>query len=128
MCRFKRYSDLSGLDWTPKELGLVRSDGEPVESHKALIHPETGWNLGIVGADYTVIPNSELRTIAEMIPGEKEAGESSGGTHVYATVLYNSEFSLPGIKGDSVRNRIHIAQSHDGSHPLIVGYTGIRPI
>lgn len=86
--------------------------------------------LGVVGDRYTVIQNGELCDSAEVLAGEGGFVVESAGT------LANGKLAwllgkLPGkldVKGDQIAKYLLLANSHDGSATLKIGFTPIRVV
>jgi hypothetical protein len=125
---YEEYANLEGLLWTVSKETVHDATGDPISGYSRIVRDDDGRTLSVMGADYECVQNDVLFDFASRIPGtDKIAGHVDGGKRVFANIKMDSEFALPGIKGDSVQCRFHLASSHDGTLALIGGMTGIRP-
>lgn len=127
----------AGLDWNVTKNPLVTLlDGKyplPLESHVSINRDDTHASLGIVGAGYGPIQNSQMWEAAHR--GMKGAafdvvggGYTHGGARVFLQLDVKS-FSHPQeVNGDQFRNFITVYSSHDGSSAFELFDTNVRVI
>src|SRR5262245_26735583 len=65
----------AGLEWDVALRDLIRGDGVPVDSHKAIVRLDTGKTLGVATAKYVPIQNRQAADIVDALVTE-------GGAHV----------------------------------------------
>jgi phage/plasmid-like protein (TIGR03299 family) len=103
-------------------MGLLRADGTDVSSHKCVVRADNGLELGIVGANYSIIQQFEASAMIQTLVGNiPEARMHSaimfdGGRRCHLTASIG-EFEVEGgrLKKDSIRKLISIVNSFDGS-------------
>ena len=132
----------AGLGWTVSKRVLqfgalpgAAATWSPVASHVATVRDDTGDLLGVVGADYSVIQNSELmqmvgEALAEAgIPEARfeTAGALRGGRRVWALARLGVD-AYVGPKGDRLAPYAMVATAHDGSHGLLMAPTSVRVV
>lgn len=112
----------------PDALGGI----EPVESHKAIVRSDNGYQLGIVGSQYTPVQIDEAFRWVQPILDAGEAriisaGQVGGGRKLYLQAeLTDGRADV--TPGDVLFRSVVFANSHDGSISVGAGYSTIRVI
>lgn len=135
---------IAGLDWEVEQWNLFAanvSDAQSmqdsataypidVESHVLNIRSDTHTQLGIVGADYTPIQNSDLADFCEELAEGNDvvkvesAGSIRNGRKVWF-LLKGESFS---VRDDEVSPYICVSNGHDGTAALRCTPTTIRVV
>lgn len=110
------------------------SAGEGVsgtDRYQAIIRDDNDSLLAIAGSRYVPVLNSDLRELAEIFAGEAGAqvrgSWSVKGGRVVGLQLENGLFHIPGDPSE-YRTYFTVANSHDGSTPLVSHPTSIRVV
>lgn len=131
---------LAGLDWSVSEQPIYRnvSNGgpyfvqEPISTHKAIVRDSDGSTLGVVGRDYTPLQNKEAFSFFDdfVKAGEctfETAGSLRGGRVIWVLAKINRD-PVVITKDDTVEKFLLLANGHDGSMAVRVGFTPIRVV
>ena len=121
----------AGLNWTVGLKDLQTTDGQDV-THKATFRTDTGRILGVVGPGWTPLQNTDAFAFFDpfLQAGEatlETAGSLKGDRRIWVLAKINRPASEI-VKGDTVEKYILLANSHDGSLAIRVGYTPIRVV
>jgi len=133
----------ANLNWTVRLLPLFcqipvqgsgrRTAGEYYEvTNRAVLREDTNEILGIVGANYTILQNTEAFKIFEPLVESKDllletAGSLKNGRRVWILGRINAEGAEIG-KGDEVRPYVLLSNSHDGTMAVRFGFTPVRVV
>jgi phage/plasmid-like protein (TIGR03299 family) len=119
------------LNWTCEKRSLFMADGREVET-KAVVRSTDGAVLGEVGKDYTIVQNA---TAIEWFRPFIESGSASvecvgslrGGSRVFVLAkLAHDPVAI--VPGDEVLPYLLLANAHDGTLRLHVGFSPIRVV
>jgi phage/plasmid-like protein (TIGR03299 family) len=119
----------AGLDFTVDKRGLYTVDMEAITTHKAIVRTDNMETLGIVGADYQPLQNSEVfKVMQESMHTRDLVVETAGVLGKGETVWMlarnpGQDFS---IKGDPSRAYVLATSGHDGKTPFRFFGTDIR--
>ena len=122
---------LGGMDWAVS-MRPVELAGVPVPGYSWTVRDDTGAPLGLVGANYHPIQNTELFTFFDPLVNREEGtffhtvGVLKGGKRVWLLAKIPGDFYV--VKDDRVGNYLLIASSHDGSLELSIFHTPIRVV
>lgn len=123
----------AGLDWEVRTKALFTSDNEPVDRlAKATYRVSDGRILGVVGPKFQPLQNRHaFDWFAPFVESKMVQLESAGslreGSRIWVTARINRDPSVI-VPGDEVEKFILLANSHDGSLAIRVGYTPIRTV
>ncbi len=117
--------------WTCEKRPLFLADGREADT-RAVVRSTDGRVLGEVGRDYTIVQNGEA---IEWFRPFVESGEASiecvgslrAGSRVFVLARLNRDPATV-IKGDDVLPFLLLANAHDGSLRLHVGFSPIRVV
>ncbi len=127
--------ELAGLNWKVelKPLETVAENGEniPVTTHKAVFREDTKTILGVVGATYQPLQNTDAFEwfepfVENGLASLETAGSLFNGKRVWILAKTLKEADVVG--GDTVESYILLSNSHDGSNAVRVGFTPIRVV
>lgn len=123
---------MAGLDWTVNMRPLMTSDATPVDAARAVVRSSDGRVLGVVGSDYHPLQNAEAFSFFDpfIASGEatlETAGSLREGSRVWILAKLSRDPSVI-VKGDEVLKFILLANSHDGTMAIRVGFTPIRVV
>jgi phage/plasmid-like protein (TIGR03299 family) len=123
--------ELAGLNWTVGMKPLFTPDKEQVQA-MATYRQDTNKILGVVGASYKPLQNSEAFNFFQPFVDAKvasleTAGSLSDGKRVWVLAKLNADPSII-TKEDIVEKYVLLSNSHDGSMAIRVGYTPIRVV
>ena len=125
---------IAGLDWKVELQNMTTEGGVNVSGKKAVVRTDIKQSLGVVSDAYKVLQNEDAFKFFEAFV------ESGNATLETAGSLFNGRkvFILAKIAGDNlvvdeatndvVEKYILLANSHDGSQALSVGFTPIRVV
>jgi phage/plasmid-like protein (TIGR03299 family) len=121
----------AGLDWTVGLQTLMLADGEVVD-HKATVRLSDGKVLGVVGPGYRPLQNAAAFSFFDpfLAAGEaslETAGSLREGKRVWVLAKINRAPSVI-VKGDEVQKYVLLANAHDGTMAVRVGFTPIRVV
>jgi phage/plasmid-like protein (TIGR03299 family) len=122
----------AGLDFRVSKIPLKTAHAEiPVENHFATVRMDTFQALGVVGARYVTIQNSEAFTMFDALVGEGEAiyhsaGALGKGERIWLLAKLPDYIRVNG--NDIVQKYLLLTNSHDGSEVVRVKLTPIRVV
>lgn len=104
--------------------------GELVPNYFATVRTDNREVLGLVGNRYEVVQNIQAFNFIDDIVGSKEAifetaGALGKGEKIFVTAKLPSYIRVQGTD-DVIEKYILFHTSHDGSYPIIAGFTPIR--
>lgn len=126
----------ASLDWSVKELPIELSrpfhENRIIRTHKAIVRADNEEVLGVVGARYQPIQNTDAFRFLDSIVGERlasfeTAGELHGGKVVWLLLRIPSELRVRGTD-DVVEPYLLCINSHDGTRAFRVFNTAVRVI
>lgn len=117
--------------WTCEKRPLFLSDGREAET-QAVVRSSDGRVLGEVGRDYTIVQNYEaLDWFAPFVESGAASVECVGslreGSRVFVLAKLNLD-PMAVVPGDEVLPYLLLANAHDGSLRLHVGFSAIRVV
>ena len=131
---------LAGLDWeVSKQPIFLKGEqviddipvvGKEIDFRKAIVRDEDKSILGIVGATYEPIQNSECFDFMDEVIGEGRAvyhtaGSLFGGRHIFMVVKFTDTIN---IGPDLIDKYVLLSSSHDGSKAVQMKVTPIRVV
>lgn len=132
----KEAIKLAGLDWQVELKPIQTIEDEETETvkkstHKAVMRKDTQDILGIVGASYHPLQNTEaFEWFEPFVENELATLETAGslfnGKRVWILAKTKKEADV--VNGDKVEGFILLSNSHDGSNAVRVGFTPIRVV
>ena len=126
----------ASLDWSVKELPIELSrpfhENRIIRTHKAIVRADNEEVLGVVGARYQPIQNTDAFRFLDSIVGERlasfeTAGELHGGKVVWLLLRIPSELRVRG-SDDVVHPYLIAINSFDGTRAFRVFNTAVRVI
>lgn len=122
---------LAGLEWRVGFRDLQTTEGKPVTMRRAVVREDTGDVLGVVGGRYTPVQNNEAADfLAKVLDTGEASAETAGslynGRKVWFQAKLGTDIRVGGT--DPIDPYIVIANTHDGSAPLIVAITPVRVV
>jgi phage/plasmid-like protein (TIGR03299 family) len=129
----------AGLDWKVTKEPLQTAGGIVVPNAFASKRSDTNAILGVVGNQYTALQNSEAFSYMDAITQDhgsakyETAGALGNGERVWLQVSVEGDISIKGKGkdsdgGDKLQRYILMANSHDGSSPLLIATTIVRVV
>lgn len=117
--------------WTCEKRALFLSDGREAET-QAVVRSTDGRVVGEVGRDYTVVQNHEaIDWFAPFVDSGAASVECVGslreGSRVFVLAKMNRD-PLAVVPGDEVLPYLLLANAHDGSLRLHVGFSAVRVV
>jgi phage/plasmid-like protein (TIGR03299 family) len=131
MASFAFNDDLS---WSvaKRQICVIGADGNfhPVEGKLATVREDTDKVLGIVGDDYEIVANADLKKLIQPLVDEEvltvsNMGYLNGGKKVFIQAQIAKDYQ---VVGESYKGMITLLNSHDGSSTVCLGTTMIRVI
>lgn len=131
--------EIAKLDWTVEKYPIftVAPDGSTVEIADKFatgrVHKEIGFStLGVVGNYYEPVQNIDSFSICDNLMfegglGFETAGSLDHGKRVFVSMKVPQQVSIAGGK-DVVNLFMMVTNSHDGSSPLTMAVTPVRPV
>lgn len=121
------------IDWTVSLKKLVTEDGTPVPGKMATVRESDGKVLGVVGKDWRVFQNKDavewFRPLIEQGNVTLEtAGSLRGGRRIWVLGRLTGVETREVVPGDPVNPYIQLANGHDGSLAIHLGFTCIRTV
>lgn len=118
------------LNWSVALQPLFLSDGRRA-STQAVVRSTDGRILGEVGEDYTPVQNADvIDWFAPFLQSRAVSAECLGslreGSRVYMLGRFQGTAEV--VKGDPIESFLLLANSHDGSMRVNVGFTPIRVV
>lgn len=119
------------IAWTCEKHPLYLADGRQATT-QAVVRSSDGRVLGEVGADYTVVQNHEATDwFAPFVDSGAASVECVGslreGSRVFVLARLNRD-PIAIVPGDEVCPYLLLANSHDGSLRLHVGFSAVRVV
>jgi phage/plasmid-like protein (TIGR03299 family) len=131
MVAFAMNDDLS-WNVSKRQICVIGADGtfQPVEGKLATVREDNDKVLGIVGADYEVVANSDLKKLIQPLVDEQvlsisNMGYLNGGKKVFIQAEIAKDYQ---VVGEDYRGMITLLNSHDGTTTVSLGTTMIRVI
>lgn len=120
----------SGMDFTVVLQKIRTSTGIIIPDRFATVRTDLKKVLGVVGDRYEIIQNKDVFGFFDPIIDKEEAiYETAGvlfdGKKIFLTAKLPSDIS---VRGDKIDQYILLTSSHDGSGPIIAGFTPIRVV
>lgn len=121
----------AGLDWTVTTVPLVTGDGQAVPTHVAIRRDDSRVVLGVAGARYTPIQNTQAAEVMDALVTEGAAtvevcGALDQGHRCWMLSRLPETFEV--VRGDAVQPYVLLAWGHDGQHGLAAKLTPIRVV
>jgi phage/plasmid-like protein (TIGR03299 family) len=122
------------LDWevSKRQICVLGADGnfQPIEGKMATVREDNDKVLGIVGDDYEIVANSDLKKIIQPLVDEEvltvsNMGFLNGGKKVFVQAQIAKDYQ---VVGEDYRGMITLLNSHDGSTTVSLGTTMVRVI
>lgn len=127
-----------GLSWTVSKDALKTAGGIAVPNAFAVRRSDNNAILGVVGNQYTPLQNSEAFSMMDAIVQDhgsakyETAGALGAGERVWVQLAVEGDIALKDAKGkdagDTIQRYILLANSHDGSSPVMVATTMVRVV
>lgn len=129
----------AGLDWTvSKEAIQTKVGGIEVPNAFAVKRSDNGSILGVVGNQYTALQNKDAFSYMDAICQDhgsakyETAGALGLGERVWLQVAVEGDIAIKGKggkdSGDTLQRYILMANTHDGSSPLLIATTIVRVV
>jgi phage/plasmid-like protein (TIGR03299 family) len=128
------FSVSDKLEWevSKRQICVIGADGtfQPVEGKMATVREDDDKVLGIVGEDYEVFANSDLKKLVQPLVDEQvltvtNQGFLNHGKRVFIQAQVSQDYEVAGFKH---RGLITLLNSHDGSTKVAIGPTCVRVI
>lgn len=126
---------LGGLDYTVSKRPIFHGDGSMSNLDKRIItRDDTGRDLGVVGSDYEIMQNADLRDLlAEICHNSPDIethalGALGDGERIWLLVKVPGQMVISAQRDDTVDQYITLASSHDGSLGINLFWTPIRVV
>lgn len=121
----------AGLDWRVAKVPLKTDEGSEVPDWFATVRRDSGDVLGVVGAKYRIVQNSEAFEFLDGLLQDgviryESAGALRGGRIVWALARMPSVDEI--VPGDKSFRYILFSTSHDGSASLHAIPTSVRVV
>ena len=122
------------LNWevTKRRICVVGSDGnfQPIDGKMATVREDNDKVLGIVGDDYEVLANSDLKKLIQPLVDEQvltvtNSGYLGHGKKVFIQAQVSQDYEVAGF---AHKGLITLLNSHDGTTKVAVGPTCVRVI
>ena len=131
MVAFAMNDDLS-WEVSKRAICVIGADGhfQPVEGKLATVREDNDKVLGIVGADYEVVANADLKKLIQPLVDEQvlsisNMGYLNGGKKVFIQAEIAKDYQ---VVGESYKGMITLLNSFDGSTTVSLGTTLVRVI
>lgn len=127
----------AGLSWGVTKEPLQTASGVVVPNAFAVQRSDNNAILGTVGNQYTPLQNADAFSYMDAITQDhgsakyETAGALGKGERVWLQVSIEGDISIKGKGkdvGDTIQRYILLANSHDGSSPLLVATTMVRVV
>ena len=128
------FSTNDNLDWavSKRTICVLGATGEmqPIPGKMATVREDSDKVLGIVGDDYEVLQNEDLKSIVQPLVDEQvitvtNQGFLSGGRKVFIQAEMSESYEVAGEKHKAM---LTLLNSHDGTTSVAIGPTFIRVI
>ena len=122
------------LNWevTKRRICVIGADGnfQPIEGKMATVREDNDKVLGIVGDDYEVLANSDLKKLIQPLVDEQvltvtNQGFLGHGKKVFVQAQVDQDYEVAGFKHKGL---ITLLNSHDGTTKVAIGPTCVRVI
>lgn len=122
------------LDWevAKRRICVIGADGnfQPIEGKMATVREDNDKVLGIVGDDYEVLANSDLKKLIQPLVDEQvltvtNQGFLNHGKKVFIQAEVAQDYEVAGFKHKGL---ITLLNSHDGTTKVAIGPTCVRVI
>jgi len=122
------------LNWevAKRRICVIGADGnfQPIEGKMATVREDNDKVLGIVGDDYEVLANSDLKKLIQPLVDEQvltvtNQGYLNHGKKVFIQAEVAGDYEVAGFKHKGL---ITLLNSHDGTTKVAVGPTCVRVI
>jgi phage/plasmid-like protein (TIGR03299 family) len=122
------------LSWevSKRAICVIGADGtfQPIEGKMATVREDNDKVLGIVGNDYEVVANSDLKKLVQPLIDEEvltvsNMGYLNGGKKVFIQAQIAQDYR---VVGESYKGMITLLNSHDGTTTVSLGTTCVRVI
>jgi phage/plasmid-like protein (TIGR03299 family) len=103
------------------------TDSRPLSQHRAIVRPDTGACLGVVGSGYTPVQNESLIDLFDYLREDAQLENIvvlEHGRKIFATASIDIQGDV--TSGDTVRRYLHAFNSHDGSSAFGVFFSDMR--
>jgi phage/plasmid-like protein (TIGR03299 family) len=123
--------ELAGLNYEVTLQPIVTTEGDTISTHFATRREDTKGILGVVGARYTPLQNADAFGPFEELVDQKliqieTAGALRNGSRMFLTCRATG---IDGnIAGDQIQGYFLLANGHDGSLCLHMGFTPVRVV
>lgn len=127
-----------GLDWTASKETLRTASGQHVPNAFAMVRSDNNAVLGVVGNQYTALQNRDAFSMMDAIVRDhgsakyETAGALGKGERVWLQLAVEGDITLRDARGreagDTLQRYILMANSHDGSSPVMVATTMVRVV
>jgi phage/plasmid-like protein (TIGR03299 family) len=131
MVAFAMNDDLS-WNVSKRQICVIGADGnfQPVEGKMATVREDNDKVLGIVGDDYEVVANADLKKLVQPLIDEEvltvsNMGYLNGGKKVFIQAQIAQDYR---VVGEDYRGMITLLNSHDGTTTVSLGTTCVRVI
>ncbi len=131
MVAFAMNDDLS-WNVSKRQICVIGADGnfQPVEGKMATVREDNDKVLGIVGDDYEVVANADLKKLIQPLVDEQvlsisNMGFLNGGKKVFVQAQIAKDYQ---VVGESYKGMITLLNSHDGTTTVSLGTTMVRVI
>ena len=123
-----------GLNWdvSKRRICVMGADGgfQPIQGKMATVREDNDQVLGIVGDDYEVFANSDLKGIIQPLVDEQvltvvNQGYLNNGRKVFVQAQIAEDYK---VVGESYKGMITLLNSHDGTTKVSLGTTVVRVI
>lgn len=118
---------LAGLDWKVEPKKIFTEDGSEVPDAYANVRDKDNKVLGVVGARYQIVQNSDAFSFTDSLLGEgvtyETAGALKGGKQIWLLAKLPDQYK---ILGDEVTPYLVFSNSFDGSGSIRVAMTPVR--
>jgi phage/plasmid-like protein (TIGR03299 family) len=128
----------AGLNWAVSKEALQTAGGIVVPNAFAVKRSDNNAILGVVGNQYTALQNADAFSYMDAITQDHgsakydTAGALGKGERVWLQVKVEGEISIKTKTGrstdDTLERYILMANSHDGSSPLLIATTMVRVV
>ena len=128
------FSMNDDLNWnvSKRQICVIGADGnfQPVEGKMATVREDNDKVLGIVGDDYEVVANADLKKLVQPLIDEQvltvsNMGYLNGGKKVFIQAEIAKDYQ---VVGEDYRGMITLLNSHDGTTTVSLGTTMVRVI
>jgi phage/plasmid-like protein (TIGR03299 family) len=111
----------------PEDELFTFNGSRALRQHRAVVRPDTGVCLGVVGKGYTPVQNTALIQLFEFLREDARIENIvtlDGGRKIFATASIDIQGHI--TEGDTIRRYLHAFNSHDGSSAFGVFFSDMR--